>query len=129
MTKKRTLDQVLAGVSDTLFPAELGEKSVEINSRDSTGDTPLHVLAWQNDVEGAEVLIAAGADVNAIGEMGYTPLHAAIAVNSVEMATLLIRSGAKRKIRSEFGSTPLEEALRQGGPIAKVFRRHRKKSD
>jgi ankyrin repeat protein len=120
MAGNRTLREVLASVSDALFPAELGEKPVAIDSRGCDGDTPLHVLAWRNDVAGAAMLIAAGADVNAIGDMSETPLHVAIAMNSVEMAGLLCRSGANREVRSEFGETPLEKASRKGGLIEKV---------
>jgi len=129
MAGKPTLDEVLSLVSDALFPAELGEAPVAIDSRGYDDDTPLHVLAWRNDVAGAEVVIAAGADVNAIGDMGETPLHVAIAMDSVEMAKLLLRHGANRKVRSEFDETPMEKALKKGGPIVKLFRRRRKKVD
>ncbi len=36
----RTLEQVLWSVSDVLFPADLGEAPVDINSRSTAGDTP-----------------------------------------------------------------------------------------
>ena len=129
MAKKRTLDQVLASVCDVFFPWFPDELLVAIDCRASDDDTPLHVLAWRNDVEGAEVLVAAGADINAIGDMGETPLHVALAKKSVEMAQLLLRAGANAEIRSEFGRTAQEEASTQGGPIAELFRRHRKNSD
>jgi uncharacterized protein len=69
------LEEVLMSTSDVLFPAELGERRVEVSSRDVDGDTPLHVMAWRDDVVGAEILLAAGADVDAVGDMGTTPLH------------------------------------------------------
>jgi len=115
------LDEVLASVSDALFPAELGEMRVAINSRGCDDDTPLHVLAWRNDVAGAELLVGAGADVNAIGDMGETPLHVAIGMKSVAMTELLLRAGADPEIRSEFGTTSREEALKEGGAIADLF--------
>src|SRR5262245_1365693 len=105
MAATRTLDDVLASVSDALFPAELGEMPVAINCRGYDDDTPLHVLAWRNDVMGAELLVAAGADVNAIGDMGETPLHVAIGMKSAEMTELLLKAGADPDIRSEFGTT------------------------
>jgi len=64
---ERSLEQVLAGTSEFLFPAEGGGAPVTIHSRSSDGDSPLHVVAWQNDVHGARQLIEAGADVGAVG--------------------------------------------------------------
>ena len=74
----RTLNEVLRSKSDNLFPAELGEAPVYIDSTDCDGDTPLHVLIWRGDTDGALLLIKHGAPINAIGDMGETPLHIAI---------------------------------------------------
>ena len=79
MATTRIVDEVLASVCDVFFPCFPDERPVAIDHRASDGDTPLHALAWRNDVEGAEVLVEAGADVNAVGDMGETPLHVAIA--------------------------------------------------
>ena len=103
-----------------MFP-HLEDPRVELDSRSSTGDTPLHSLAWQNDAEGAEILIRAGADVNAVGEMGETPLHVAITQGNLELVRLLIVAGADPNIRSEFDETPREKAIKGGGPIAEYF--------
>lgn len=121
----RTLNGVLQSTSDVLFPAELGERPVAIDSRDSDGDTPLHVMTWQNDLEGVEILIAAGADVNAVGDMGETPLHVAVRVGNVVMAGALLRAGARDDISSRFESvsTPREKAIEVGGAMAELFER------
>lgn len=100
--------QVLASVSDVLFPESLGDRIVSIDSRGTGGDTPLHVVVWRNDLEGAKVLIEAGADVNAIGEMGETPLHVALRLGLAPLGEELIRAGARQDIRSEFGMTAAE---------------------
>jgi len=110
----RSLHEVLQSVSDVLFPAELGDAPVSLDSRDVDGDTPLHVLAWRSDTEGALLLIAAGANVNAVGDMGTTPLHVAIAQGNRRLARALIEAGARSDIRSEFGTTPAEEAAVKG---------------
>ena len=117
----RTLDEVLQSTSDVLFPADLGERRVAIDSHDSDGDTPLHVMAWRNDLEAVELLVGAGADVNAIGDMGETPLHVAISKENFEMVKALLKAGARDDIRSEFGSTPREKAIRQGESMAVLF--------
>ena len=76
--RRATLEEILASTSDILYPAELGEKPVTINSTDCDGDTPLHVMVWRKDRYAVNLLIEAGADVNAAGDMTETPLHVAI---------------------------------------------------
>ena len=113
----RSLEDVLRSTSDVLFPGDDEERVVALDSRSSEGDTPLHVMAWRKDVEGAGLLTAAGADVNAIGDMDQTPLHVAIMQDDTQMIELLIKSGADTSLRSEFGKTALEEAVKKGGQI------------
>ena len=86
------------------------------------GDSPLHVLAWRNDLEGVQVLIDAGANVNATGEMKETPLHIAVTQQNVPIARALLRAGAQDDVRCEFGDTPSERALERNGPTAGLFR-------
>jgi uncharacterized protein len=114
MPSQLTLAEVLASVSDALFPAELGEHPVAIDSRGVDGDTPLHVLMWRHDAEGVAVLIAAGADVNAIGDMSETPLHVALRNEDRPIVDMLIRAGARTDLRSEFGFTATEKAADMG---------------
>jgi ankyrin repeat protein len=124
MTVKRSIDDVLRAVSDVLFPGEEGEVVVTLKSRSSEGDTALHVMAWRRDVEGAQLLVAAGADVNAIGDMDQTPLHVAIMQEDIPMIRLVLVAGAGVSFRSEFGKTALEEAVDKGGAIQEMVRRH-----
>jgi ankyrin repeat protein len=121
---QRSVEEVLQSVSDVLFPQEMGEAPVAIDSRSSEGDTPLHVMAWRKDVDGARILLAAGADVDAIGDMDETPLHVAIAQDDIEMVELLLASGATVTFRSEFGNTALEEADAKGGVMQQLVRRY-----
>ena len=51
------LQEILKSVSDVLFPEHLGEMPVEINGKDSDGDTPLHVMTRRGDFEGVEILV------------------------------------------------------------------------
>ena len=121
MSTGRTLEEVLWSTSDVLFPAEIGEKPVAVNIVGADGDTPLHVMAWRKDVEGARILLEAGADVNAVGDMGETPLHVAVGEGNTELVALFLEAGADPDIRSEFGTTAREEALAIGGAIAEFF--------
>lgn len=105
---RRSLAEILQSTSDVLFPAEIGEKHVDLHSRSLEGDTPLHVLLWRNDNFGIEALIDAGADINSIGDMDETPLHIAIRRENARAIRSLLQAGAKTDIRSEFGETARE---------------------
>jgi uncharacterized protein len=115
------VDEVLSSTSDVLFPGELGERPVAMNSMGIDGDTPLHVLAWRDDVEGAKLLVEAGADVNAVGDMSNTALDIAVQRQQLEFVTLLLQAGANPDVRSEFGKTAREDALYLGGAIAHLL--------
>ena len=117
----RTLQDVLQSTSDVLFPAEVGERPVAIDSLDVEGDTPLHVMTWRNDLEAVELLVGAGANVNAVGDMGETPLHVAISMSNPRLVRCLLSAGARDDIRSEFGESPRDKALSAGGQLAELF--------
>ncbi len=119
----RTLKEVLASVSDVLYPAEIGEATVTITSRSSEGDTALHVMAWRRDHEAARILIDAGADVNAVGDMDQSPLHVAVTQKDPQMVQLLLEHGARVDVVSEFGLTARQDAERQGGAVWALFQR------
>jgi len=120
----RTLHEVLQSVSDVLHPESLGEMQVDLHSRGTDGDTPLHVVTWRSDTEGAAILVAAGADVNAIGDMGETPLHVAARQGNESLLDLLLKAGGDPNLRSEFGLTVRELARRTGGEVARLFGGH-----
>jgi ankyrin repeat protein len=114
VSHQRSLTEILESVSDILFPEELGERIVDVNDHGYDGDTPLHALVTWQDVEGARLLIAAGADVNAVGEMSETPLHGALSNQDLPMIRLLIEANARTDMRSKFGETQRERAERLG---------------
>lgn len=124
MTAKRTLKEVLQSTSESLFPAELGKAKVKIDSTDCDGDTPLHVLIWRGDTEGAILLIASGAPIDVIGDMGETPLHVAISKNDTRAISALIEAGARTDIVSEFGETAMEKAAKRGISIKRNTQRY-----
>ena len=108
------MEQLLADAAESLFPAGESIAGIDINAKDSTGDTPLHVFLWRGDDDAACALVRHGADVNSIGEMGEVPLH--VAVRQAEVGTLvaLLAAGARKDAVSEFGQTPQELAKEIG---------------
>lgn len=79
-------------------------------SRDSMGNTPLHLLADHNSsckdemVRVAEVLIAMDSKVNAVNDQERTPLHLATLWS---MAEFLLKKGAKPNATDDAGDTPM----------------------
>ena len=121
---RASLEEILASTSDVLFPAELGEQVVDINSTDCDGDTPLHVMAWRKDRYGVELLIEHGANVNAVGDMGNTPLHVALSQKEIYIVEVLLKAKASTSIKSEFGETAKEKAAKLGGKYASLFKEY-----
>jgi len=121
--KRMDLEEILQATSDALFPAELGKKRIEVNSKDVDGDTPLHVMVSRGDSFACHALVDAGAEVNAVGDMGETPLHVAISQGYIEIVELLLNSGAKTDVRSEFGETQIDKARKKGGEVARLVLR------
>lgn len=90
---------------DTDALRALIESGVDVDSKDPTGNTPLH---WAINSETAELLISLGADIDARDEFGHTPLHD---VDNAAVADTLIAYGADVNARDFHGDTPLHWAI------------------
>ncbi|GFE65819.1 ankyrin repeat domain-containing protein [Litoreibacter roseus] len=117
LKNRATLEDILASCADSFFPAH----PVKIDSRRPDGDTPLHVMLWQENAYAALELIKAGADVNAAGDMGETPLHIAVKKQNLSVIEALIDAGADSMFKSELGQSPKDLAIAQGGDVARFF--------
>lgn len=124
MKQRQSLEEILQSTSDVIFPADLGEHPVAIDSCDAYGDTPLHVMVWRSNRYAVKLLVESGANVNAIGDMSETPLHVAVRKGDLEIVEALLAGGADLSIRSEFNETPMESAAAVGGEMHKLVRRH-----
>ncbi len=87
------------------------DMGMDVNAKDSAGETPLHIAARGNMDEIAVALILAGADANAKDNSGETPLHAAASENKAEAADALIAAGANIHAKDNAGATPLHAAV------------------
>ena len=65
-----------------------------INTKDSSGKTPLHKAAQFGNSAEVQNLISQGADVNAVDNFGHTPLHSAIIGNHLPIVQILVSAGA-----------------------------------
>lgn len=86
---------------------------------DRWGITPLHLVAMNDDVEMAKLLVDGGADVIARERGGSTPLH--YAAESVAMSKFLVSRGADVNARADDGTTPLFGAAEEGSMPTVAF--------
>lgn len=118
---RESLQDILASCSDTLFPDQMGEAPVTIDSRDADGDTPLHVMLWRDNTHAVLQLIEAGADVDAVGDMSETPLHIAVKKQNLPVIDALLKADADTSLKSEFGQSPRDIADQLGGEVRRLF--------
>jgi ankyrin repeat protein len=98
-------------------------EGIDVDARDSLGETPLHYVGDTSDV--AALLIAGGANVNAKDIDGRTPLHSAVSHGYKDVVALLIAEGSDINAKDNSGDTPLRVALVAGHrQAAALLRRH-----
>ena len=83
-------------------------------SRDSTGQTLLHLAASYCHLDIAQLLAANKSDVNARDSQGNTPLHAAATKNCTEVLQFLLIREANVNAKNDMGATALDLAARNG---------------
>jgi ankyrin repeat protein len=66
------------------------ELKADINLRNSSGATSLHLACYNGHKDVAELLLNSGADMMARNKMGATPLHSSCFYGHVDIATLLL---------------------------------------
>jgi len=86
----------------------------DVHARSSDGSTALLWLAHWNDVDTADLLLAAGADANTANDFGMTPLSEACTNASSVLVRLLLKSGANPNTAIAAGESPLMSCARSG---------------
>ncbi|XP_072233042.1 ankyrin repeat domain-containing protein 53 [Leuresthes tenuis] len=85
-----------------------------INSRDSQGRRPLHMVlsSWGSTSISACIryLLEHEADVNATTDLGQTPLHLAASEGLLDCTEILVKAGADVLAKDSMGHTPLDLA-------------------
>jgi uncharacterized protein len=98
---------------------ELLKEKIDVNAAQPDGSTALAWAAHWDDIETADLLIAAGAKVNTITEYGATPLWEACNNASAPMVERLVKAGADVKaVPPGTGETILMRCARTGNPDA-----------
>lgn len=113
--EQNLLDYSAAG--DVEKVKELLIHGVNVNCRDASARTPLHIAAYNGHTLTVQALIAEGADIFCVDGLEKTSLHHAAWKGYLEVAILLIDVGADVNALDRWGKSPLHHAAEWGeGP-------------
>ncbi len=105
--------------SDRTTVQSLLAQKVDVNAPQGDGTTALHWAAFNDDLETAKMLIAAGASVKAATRVGsITPLFMACKNGNAAMIALFLKAGADANSTDEHGTTALMTAAASGSADA-----------
>ena len=90
------------------------ERNADVESRTSTGSTPLRVAAYEGHIDIVRCLVERGADVNARNAYESTPLMATCYYGHFSVVTYLIDKGGIIDQQFKDGSTALHYAVQWG---------------
>ena len=93
-------------------------QKVNVDVRASDGSTALLWLAHWNDLESANLLLAAGADANAVNDFKMTPLSEACTNGNSALVRSLLKSGANPNTPVATGEAPLMTCAKTGSADA-----------
>jgi ankyrin repeat protein len=94
--------------------AALVQQKADVNTPQPDGSTAIQWAAYRNDLQMADILIAAGADVKARSREGATAMYLASINGSALMIEKLLKAGADPNERGPEDETPLMLAARNG---------------
>jgi uncharacterized protein len=114
--KSDVADAVMNG--DRAVLRTLIQQKANVNAPQIDGATALHWAVYRDDLESADLLIAAGAKVDAANRQGFTPLIMASLYGHAPMIEKLLKARADVKQRLPNGETTVMLAARNGNPQA-----------
>jgi uncharacterized protein len=94
--------------------AQKSDVGVNVNAPQPDGATAIHWASYTDNLELADLLIAAGANVKAANRDGATPLYLATNNGNAAMIERLLKAGADPNEKNQRGETPLMFAARTG---------------
>jgi ankyrin repeat protein len=93
---------------------KLNKIGANINSSDTSGNTPVHIAAQNGQVHAIETLWKAGASLNTKNKMGATPARFAVIHGQIDVLKLLKSTGINLDEADEEGITLLHVAAANG---------------
>ncbi|MEM7401296.1 MAG: ankyrin repeat domain-containing protein [Pseudomonadota bacterium] len=113
MTKE--VNKLISMCFDSLDQAVklVSENPSLLNMRTGLGETPLHYLVVEDQIEAVKQLVKLGAEVNTISNVNGTPLSEAASLGYESMVLYLLKQGAEIEISGQNDPT-LIEGIRSG---------------
>ena len=90
----------------------LTEQGADVNPKNITESTPLHIAVESGSLEIVKQLVEHGADVNHKNIRKFTPLHTAVISDSPEIVKYLIEHNADVNCENDEKGTPLDIAAK-----------------
>ena len=84
-----------------------------INTRDTSGETALHIVVKRGDSTYTNYLLGKGADANARDAKGNTPMLLAVNAGQADLIAILRRARANPNLGNSAGETPLIRAVQR----------------
>lgn len=100
-----------ASISDITSISDSIKGGADINAKNASGRTPLHLALVNENEKCLRYLLANHADTNPQDHFGLTALHLAVCRNSHRGVKALIDASADISIRDKIGRSPLDIAL------------------
>ena len=86
-----------------------------MKARTGLGETPLHYLAVENQIDSVKILMEHGAEINTQNDFGGAPLSEAAGLGYADLVACLLDHGAQLNLPGQKEPT-LHEAVRSGSP-------------
>ncbi|XP_052076996.1 ankyrin-3-like [Mytilus californianus] len=119
----------LLGYTDFSFFFVESDKS-QVNSRDNTGKTPLHMACSKGNTAVAKLLIIYNAEVNQMDTNKVTPFMLACSSGNIELVKFLLTKDVHINAFNSLGSTPLLEAcIKNNVKVISVLLQNKAKVD
>ncbi|KAH3762565.1 ankyrin 2,3/unc44 [Pelomyxa schiedti] len=104
------LQLAVDGDSTDMVDVLLSTSSIDLNTKNNEGKTPLYTAAWRGNVISVRSLIGGGANVNIKNKDGWSPMHAACGNGHLEVVKELVTAHAEVNVQDNQGTTPLYHA-------------------
>ena len=104
--------------------ALLQRTKVDLEAKNTTGWTPLHMTAGRGHISLVQHLCQQGADKAALDRYDSTPLLWAAEEGHLPVVQYLCEQGTDKEVRDEDGRTPLDIAARKGHALILEFLRN-----
>jgi ankyrin repeat protein len=114
-TPATLIDAVKAG--DTALVKKHLAAKLDVNTKDSSGNSLLHLAVAGSNDKMLTLLLNNGADLNVLNDGGFTPLHLAVSNNSQSIIDGLLQASATTDILNAQGYAAIHTATKANNPI------------